>query len=144
MGSPRERVYEMLRGDPGLGPDLWTGERTGENTERMKCDRNKEKLRLRKEGVVCCTLRGKVGWSLKGVHQLGLHTSCLWHWQEWRLGDEVRREPQSQEWDMKRRNSTLNASCEKSGSEREQRENSLRSIRGLEGFLTSFVLFEKC
>lgn len=30
--------------------------------------------------------------------------------------------------------------CRKLGSEGEQRENSLRSIRGLEGYLSSFVL----
>lgn len=58
-----------------------------------------------------------------------------------RVGDEAGRELQNQEWGMKRRNSTPNTSCEKLGSEGEQRENSLRNIWGLEGSLT--ILFEK-
>lgn len=57
-------------------------------------------------------------------------------------GDEAGRELQNQEWGVRRRDSSLNTSFEKPGSEGEQRENSLRNMWGLEGSLTGFVPFE--
>lgn len=95
--------------------------------------------------MACCTVRGEVGLSLKVLTN--------WTTQKFfvavtdksqSMGDEAGKELQNQEWGVRRRNSTLNTSYEKRGSEGEQRENILRNIWGVEGSLTSFVLFEKC